>query len=196
MAIFSFLWRRVSALLSTVLLLVIVIALFVIYRVASYGQQDNTEHLAAKRDYLAQLEALAQLPADAPNLVFILYDDMGYGDIGAGSDSALIDTPHIDQLADHGIVLSDFYSPAPVCTPARAVDIIERFGSDRLMVNSAGDWGPSKPTAVPDLIMEMRRRGHDEGAIRKIVLENPHTFFSQSANFTFELPGATSRLFG
>ena len=85
--------------------------------------------------------------------------------------------------------------PVTKCTPARAVDIIERYGSDRLMVNSAGDWGPSKPTAVPDLIMEMRRRGHDEGTIRKIVLENPHEFFSKSANFTFELPDATSRLF-
>jgi len=55
-------------------------------------------------------------------------------------------------------------------------------------VNSAGDWGPSKPTAVPDFILEMRRRGHSEGLIRRIVYENPLTFFSQSRNFVFNRP--------
>ncbi len=76
--------------------------------------------------------------------------------------------------------------PVSKCTPARAVDIIERAGKEgsrRLCVNSAGDWGPSKPTAVPDLILEMRRRGHSESFIRKIVFDNPRTFFRQSKHF-------------
>jgi uncharacterized protein len=59
------------------------------------------------------------------------------------------------------------------------------YGPDRLMVNSAGDWGPSKPTAVPDFILAMRKRGHPESLIRKIVYENPLAFFSQSRNFRF-----------
>lgn len=118
-----------------------------------------------------------------------------------GLDRSRVLVDHVEEHTVAAVLEQGYWAgmtlyPVTKCTPARAVDIIERFGSDRLMVNSAGDWGPSKPTAVPDLIMEMRRRGHDEGAIRKIVLENPHTFFSQSANFTFELPGATSRLFG
>jgi uncharacterized protein len=46
-------------------------------------------------------------------------------------------------------------------------DIVEMYGPERLMVNSAGDWGPSKPTAVPDFILEMRRRGHPESLIRR-----------------------------
>ena len=82
--------------------------------------------------------------------------------------------------------------PVTKCTPSRAVDIIERHGSDRLCVNSAGDWGPSKPTAVPDLILEMRRRGHDESLIRKIVYDNPRTFFSQSNNFSLPDPAIRS----
>jgi predicted metal-dependent TIM-barrel fold hydrolase len=73
--------------------------------------------------------------------------------------------------------------PVTKCTPARAVDIIEQYGPNRLCVNSAGDWGPSKPTAVPDLILEMRRRGHQEALIRQVVFENPREFFSQSKNF-------------
>ncbi len=61
-------------------------------------------------------------------------------------------------------------------------------GAERLLVNSAGDWGPSKPTAVPDLILEMRRRGHSEALIRQVVYDNPIAFFSQSQNFKFTHP--------
>jgi hypothetical protein len=78
--------------------------------------------------------------------------------------------------------------PVSKCTPQRAVDIIEVYGPERLLVNSAGDWGPSKPTAVPDLILEMRRRGHPESLIRRVTYENPLEFFGQSRNFVFNPP--------
>lgn len=73
--------------------------------------------------------------------------------------------------------------PVSKCTPARAVDMIERFGPERLCVNSAGDWGPSRPTAVPDLIMEMKRRGHPPSLIQRVVHDNPREFFRQSGKF-------------
>lgn len=73
--------------------------------------------------------------------------------------------------------------PTTKCTPQRAVDIIERYGTKRIMANSAGDWGKSDPLAVPELILEMRRRGHPEAAIRKIVYDNPLAFFRQSARW-------------
>jgi uncharacterized protein len=75
--------------------------------------------------------------------------------------------------------------PITKCTPARAADMIELHGAERIMVNSAGDWGHSDPLAVPELIFEMRRRGHDEALIRKVVYENPLAFFSQSARFDY-----------
>ncbi|MBQ15778.1 MAG: metal-dependent hydrolase [Planctomycetaceae bacterium] len=78
--------------------------------------------------------------------------------------------------------------PVTKCTPSRAADIIEMYGDDRIMVNSAGDWGPSNPTAVPDFIMEMRRRGHSEKKIKKIVYDNPVEFFSGSDRFEFTPP--------
>lgn len=53
-----------------------------------------------------------------PNLVFLLADDMGYGDLGCyGSKD--IRTPHIDRLASEGVRFSDCYSNGPVCTPTR-----------------------------------------------------------------------------
>lgn len=73
--------------------------------------------------------------------------------------------------------------PLTKCTPARAADMIERFGTERVMVNSAGDWGPSNPLAVADFIFEMRRRGHHPATIRRIVYENPLAFFSQCPRF-------------
>lgn len=101
----------------------------------------------------------------------------------------------VDHVEEHtvGAVLEAGYwagmtlYPVTKCTPARAVDVIERFGAERLCVNSAGDWGPSKPTAVPDLILEMRRRGHAETLIRQVVYENPKKFFSQSGNFQLKV---------
>ena len=48
--------------------------------------------------------------------------------------------------------------PITKCTPARAADMIEMYGTERIMVNSAGDWGHSDPLAVPEFIFEMRSR--------------------------------------
>lgn len=76
--------------------------------------------------------------------------------------------------------------PTTKCTPQRAADMIERYGSERICANSAGDWGPSNPGAVPALIMELRARGHSEALIRRVVYENPIAFFSQSRRWKFE----------
>jgi predicted metal-dependent TIM-barrel fold hydrolase len=73
--------------------------------------------------------------------------------------------------------------PITKCTPARAVDMIEMYGVERIMANSAGDWGKSDPLAVPEMILEMKRRGHSEQAIRRVVYNNPLAFFSQSVRW-------------
>ena len=96
---------------------------------------------------------------------------------------------HTVRLAkDHGFWCAMTLYPTTKCTPARAADIIERYGDDQIMVNSAGDWGPSNPLAVPDFIQEMRKRGHSETKIKKVVYDNPLQFFSQSKNFKFKSP--------
>jgi uncharacterized protein len=106
----------------------------------------------------------------------------------------------VDHVEEHTIrhVLEQGYwagmtlYPVSKCTPERAVDMVEMYGPERLLVNSAGDWGPSKPTAVPDFIMAMRRRGHSESLIRRVVYENPIEFFRQSRNFKFTPPEMAS----
>ncbi len=73
--------------------------------------------------------------------------------------------------------------PVTKCSPARAVDLLECYGSERLWINSAGDWGPSDPLSVPKCMAEMRRRGHRPDQVRRVVLENPTTFLQQSGRF-------------
>ena len=82
--------------------------------------------------------------------------------------------------------------PITKCTPARAADMIEMYGPERIMVNSAGDWGHSDPLAVPEFIFEMRRRGHAEALIRRVVFDNPLSFFAQCCRFQFSAMAAAS----
>ena len=60
-----------------------------------------------------------QLAGERPNIVFILADDLGYGDIGVNGQQ-LIRTPHIDQLAKDGLRFKQFYAGATVCAPSRS----------------------------------------------------------------------------
>jgi predicted metal-dependent TIM-barrel fold hydrolase len=119
--------------------------------------------------------------------------DMLCDDSRLDRNRVLVD--HVEEHTVRHVLEEGFWAgmtlyPVSKCTPQRAVDIIEMYGPDRLLVNSAGDWGPSKPTAVPDFILEMRRRGHPESLIRRIVYDNPIEFFSQSRNFQFQAPDA------
>ena len=96
---------------------------------------------------------------------------------------------HTIELAlDKGFWVGLTLYPVTKCTPERVVDMVERYGTERVMANSAGDWGPSNPMNTPDFIRTLRARGHDGAAIHKIVYENPLQFFCQARHFNFELP--------
>jgi len=70
--------------------------------------------------------------------------------------------------------------PITKLSPERMANILEENGYDRMMVNSAADWGPSDPLMVVYTIEELRNRGMDEGRIEKLVWDNPMAFFAQS----------------
>lgn len=75
--------------------------------------------LAALPQAVRPAQAAAAGAEGPPNLVVVLADDLGYGDLGAYGQK-LISTPHIDQLAAEGIRFTDAYSAAAVCAPSRA----------------------------------------------------------------------------
>ena len=57
-----------------------------------------------------------------PNIIYILADDLGYGELGVYGQK-IIETPHIDELANNGMIFTDHYSGSPVCAPSRSVFI-------------------------------------------------------------------------
>jgi len=65
-------------------------------------------------------ECEAKQPASSPpNIVMILADDLGYGDVGCYNDESKVPTPRLDRLASQGMLFTDAHSPATVCTPSR-----------------------------------------------------------------------------
>ncbi len=105
---------------------------------------------------------------------------------GLDPDRVLID--HVEEhtvgaVLDRGFWAGMTLYPDTKCTPQRAVDILERWGTDRIWMNSAGDWGDSDPLAVPKARMEMARRRHSPDVIRKVTFENPIAFLGRSPNF-------------
>ena len=84
-----------------------------------------------------------------PNIVVILCDDLGYGDLSSFGHP-IIETPQLDELAAGGIKLTNFYSAAPVCSPSRAGLLTGRSP------NRAGIYdfipGPKKSEDCRDLV--------------------------------------------
>ena len=89
----------------------------------------------------------------------------------------------IEMILDRGYWAGLTLYPQTKISPQRAVDVIEKYGTERICVAGACDWGPSDPIAVPRFAMEMRRRRHPDSLIEQVVFENPVAFLSQSPKF-------------
>jgi len=112
--------------------------------------------------------------------------DMIKSDSRIDPGRVLID--HVEEHTANYVMDAGFWGgltlyPESKCTSARAIDILENFGSDRLWMNSACDWGVSVPLAVPYAAQEMRRRGYDDDTIDRVFYRNPVEFLSQCPNF-------------
>lgn len=70
--------------------------------------------------------------------------------------------------------------PLTKLNPERAANILETWGSERVMVNSSADWGISDPLSVPRVVLELRRRGWDDARIEQVVWSTPRDFYRQS----------------
>lgn len=82
-------------------------------------------------------QAFAAADPPKPNIVVLLCDDLGYGDLGC-FNAKDIKTPHLDQLAADGLKLTHYYSPMPVCSPSRA-GLLTGRNPNRLGIR---DWIP------------------------------------------------------
>ena len=102
---------------------VVFLALYITVKVATYEQADDPLRLQNKQNYLAALNNVVN--GQTPDVVVILFDDLGYGDVGFTGNSS-IRTPHMDELARNGVLMTNFCS-APVCSPSRAATMTGRM---------------------------------------------------------------------
>ena len=56
---------------------------------------------------------------EKPNIIFILADDLGYGDLSCYNEQSKVQIPHLDNLAAQGVRFTDGHSPSTICTPSR-----------------------------------------------------------------------------
>lgn len=88
------------------------------YYLQGASQQGLTHSDFADRPF--QIEELVDLKpvTNKPNIVFILADDLGYGDVSYNQQTS-INTKNLDKLASQSVVFSNFYAPSSICTPSR-----------------------------------------------------------------------------
>jgi arylsulfatase A-like enzyme len=120
-----------------------------------------------RREFLASAAALAAMPAaaraDKPNILFILADDLGYGDLGCYGQK-LVTTPNIDRFASQGIKFSQAYCGSTVCAPSRCCLMTGyHTGHARIRGNARVDLRPEDVTVARVL----KEAGYRTGIVGK-----------------------------
>ena len=138
---------------------------------------------ANRRDFLKQFAAGAagfaaygcaaappeSVPAEKPNIIFLMADDMGYGDLGCYNSASKIPTPNMDRLAAQGMRFTDAHSGSAVCTPTRYGVVTGRYAW-RSRLKQGVLSGYSKALIEPErmTIAEMLRdNGYHTGVVGK-----------------------------
>lgn len=127
----------------------------------------HTPHLEDKlRGTARVLQILAGMPVD-PGRVWI--------------DHAEEHT--IRPILDAGYWAGFTLYPITKCSPKRAVDMLQRYGRERVLVNSSADWGPSDPFTLQECILDFRQRGHSLQEAIEVFHNNPARFLGQCPKF-------------
>ncbi len=159
--------------------------------VGEIGFDDQTD--AEETCFARQLELARD--HDLPVLVHTPHRDKKQGTIRSIALVRSLNFPEERVLIDHNneetlpIVLDSGCWAGHTIYPHTKMDelrmaaLVKRYGTSRIIINSAADWGISDPLKVPKTIDVMRREGIAEDAIHKIVWENPLALFGQSGRF-------------
>ncbi len=89
----------------------------------------------------------------------------------------------VKAVLDRGYWAGMTLYPITKMTSERAVDVIETYGHERMLVNSSADWGPSDPFTLQMCTLECRRRGMSEQDLIEIFHNNPARFLGQNPKF-------------
>jgi predicted metal-dependent TIM-barrel fold hydrolase len=75
--------------------------------------------------------------------------------------------------------------PVSKLSPERVIGIVKKYGSEKIMVNSAADWGVSDPLSVPKTASEMRKNACKTDDIENVTFNNAFEYYKQSEKFTW-----------
>jgi predicted metal-dependent TIM-barrel fold hydrolase len=158
--------------------------------VGEIGFDDQTQ--SEEKYFRKQLEMAAEY--HLPVLIHTPHRDKKKGtirsidlirDVGFPEERALIDHNTEETLPivlDTGCWAGHSIYPNTKMDEQRMTKLVMEYGSERIIINSAADWGMSDPLKVPKTVAVMTERGIAASTIEKIVWENPTTFFGQSDN--------------
>ncbi len=111
----------------------------------------------------------AVFSAEQPNIIVILADDLGYGDVSCYNTQSKIQTPHLDRLAKEGMRFTDAHTPSSVCTPTRYGLLTGRYAWRTRMKSGVLD-GYSPPLIESDRVTVasfLKKAGYDTGCVGK-----------------------------
>ncbi|MCH9045084.1 MAG: TatD family hydrolase [SAR324 cluster bacterium] len=158
--------------------------------VGEVGYDDQTD--AEERIFARQMEMAMEF--DLPILIHTPHRDKKRGtirsidlvrELNIPEERVLIDHNNEETLPlvlDSGCWAGHSIYPNTKMAEERMARLVKQFGSERIIVNSAADWGVSDPLKVPKTVSKMREMGISEADITTIVWDNPVAFFSQSGN--------------
>ncbi len=159
--------------------------------VVAVGEIGFDDMTAAEERYFAEQLELAR-SYELPALVHTPHRDKKKGterslalvkDVGIPESQVLIDHNNEETLPlvlDTGCWAGHSIYPKTKMDEDRMAKLVKRYGPERIVVNSAADWGVSDPLKVPKTVEAMRAAGISESDIERIVWWNPVTFFGQS----------------
>ncbi len=126
---------------------------------------------------------VAEARSDKPNIVLILADDLGYGDIGAFGATDIA-TPHIDGLAERGIRFTDFYAAHNVCSPSRASLLTgrhsKRMGISHVFQAGSPDGMPLEEITIAEMLKDV---GYVTGLVGKWHLGSQDRYMPWNQGF-------------
>lgn len=115
------------------------------------------------------LSSAAPSLASGPNVVVLLCDDLGYGDVSSFNPAGKIATPHMDRLAKEGVTFTDAHSSSSVCTPTRYALLTGRYNwRSRLQSGVLGGISPPLiEPGVTTIAQILREQGYATGCVGK-----------------------------
>ena len=162
--------------------------------VGEIGYDDQTDE--EEKLFARQMEMAMEF--DLPVLIHTPHRDKKNGtvrtislvkEVGIPEERVLIDHNNEETLPlvlDTGCWAGHSIYPNTKMDERRMAALAKQYGSERIIINSAADWGVSDPLKVPKTVAAMREAGLPDVEIQKIVWDNPAQFFAQSGNLDLD----------